>query len=138
MANEAVIIELLGNNGDPMQYTIADGVAGTDILKGTLMKLSTDPRTMAATGADGDMFVGILAADKVGGDGSTKATVITHCVADLKDAGAGITLGHIAKINGANLVAAADQAGIQGDYEVVGQALETVSAAEVAAFHIHK
>lgn len=135
MANEAVIIELLGKDGDPMQYTVAEA---TDITKGTLMQLSSDPRTMSATSADGDHFVGILAHDKVGGDGSTKATVYTHCVADIKDAGAGIALGAIAKINGANLVATADQAGIQGDNEVVGQALETVGAAEVSAYYIRK
>lgn len=135
MANEAVIIELLGNAGDPMQYTVADGVA---ITKGTLMKLSADPRTMAATSADGDHFVGILATDKVADDGQVMMTVYTHCVADLKDSGAGVTLGAIAKMNGANLVATADQAGIQGDNEVVGQALETVAAAEVAAFYIRK
>lgn len=135
MADEATIIELLGNAGDPIQYTVADGTA---ITKGTLMKLSADPRTMAATSADGDIFVGILAHDKVANDGATKASVITNCIADLKDAGAGITLGAIAKINGANLIATADQAGIQGDNEVVGQVLETAAASEVVAVRILK
>ena len=36
MANEAVTIELLGNGGDPIRYTVADANA---IPKGTLMYL---------------------------------------------------------------------------------------------------
>lgn len=135
MANEAVIIELLGNNGDPMQYSIAEA---TDVTKGTLMYLESDPRIMKASSAQGQIFVGILAMDKVGGDGSTKATVITHCVADLKDSSAGMTLGDICKLGGANLVATSDEAGALATQEHVGIVLETAAASEVVAVKIRK
>ena len=139
MANEAAIIELLGKDGDPMQYNIADGAVGTDILKGTLMYISADPRTMAASSATSQHFCGILAHDKVGGDGSTKATVITHCVADLKDSGAAMVLGTMCQLAGANTVKTADDAGAQTSVaEHVGQVLETAGAAEVVAVKIRK
>lgn len=135
MANEAVLIELLGKDGDPMQYTVAEA---TDITKGTLMYISADPRTMAATSATSQYFVGVLAADKVGGDGSTKATVITHAVYDMKDSGAGMTIGTLCQVAGANTVKTADEAGALGECEVVGQVLETVAASEVSAIKIRK
>lgn len=118
-----------------MQYNVAEA---TDITKGTLMYLSSDPRTMLASSAQGQIFVGILAMDKVGGDGSTKATVITHCVADLKDSSAGMTIATLCKLGGANLVATADEAGANGEAEVVGLVLETTAANEVVAVKIRK
>lgn len=134
MANEAVIIELLGNEGDPMRYTVADG---TGILKGTLMYLSGD-RTISATAADGDIFVGIAASEKVASDGQTSLAVYTNGIFDLKDSGSGMTLGDIAKINGANLIATADEAGAVGAQEEVGLVLETASASEVVAVRVRK
>ena len=117
MANEAVIIELLGNGGDPVRYTVADG---TGIAKGTLMQLSSDPRTITASSGDGEIFVGIAAAEKVANDGSTELAVYTNGIFDITDSGAGVALGKYAKLNGANVVALADEAGAQGGIEVVG------------------
>jgi len=135
MANEAVIIELLGNGGDPVRYTVADG---TGIEKGTLMYLSADPRTIAASSADGQCFVGVAASEKVASDGQTTLAVYTHGIFDLTDSGAGVTVGTRVKLNGANVVATADEAGANGETEVVGLALETASAAEVFAVKIRK
>jgi|26BtaG_2_1085354.scaffolds.fasta_scaffold02016_3 orotate phosphoribosyltransferase-like protein len=135
MANEAVIIELLGDQGDVVRYTVADGAG---IAKGTLMQLSSDPRTITATSADGDIFVGIAAEEKVASDGQTSLGVYTHGIFDIKDAGAGITLGNYAKVNGANLIAAADEAGAQAETEIVGQVLETAAASEVVAVLVRK
>jgi hypothetical protein len=134
MANEAVIIELF-NGGRPIRYTVADGAT---IDKGTLMYLSADPRTIAATAGDGNFFVGVAATEKDGSDGSTTLAVYTDGIFDMKDAGAGITLGNIAKINGANLIATADEAGAQGAAEEVGQVLESAAASEVVAVRINK
>lgn len=134
MANEAVIVQLLGNGGDPIEVTVADGTA---IAKGTLLKIA-DPRTASATSADGDKFIGIAAAEKVANDGSTTLAVYTHGIFDLKDSGAGITVGTYVKVNGANVIATADEAGAQGDSEVVGLALETAGAAEVIEVLIRK
>ncbi len=135
MAHEAVIIELLGNQGDPIRYTVADG---TGIAKGTLMYLSGDPRTIAASSADGQIFVGIAAAEKVASDGSTTLAVYTNGIFDLTDSSAGMTLGDACKLNGANLVATADEAGALSTQEIVGTVLETAAANEVVAVRVLK
>lgn len=134
MANEAVIIELF-NGGRPIRYTVADGAT---IEKGTLMYLSADPRTIAASSGDGEIFVGVAAHEKVASDGATTLAVYTDGIFDLKDSGAGITLGNMAKLNGANLIATADEAGAQCAIEYVGQVLETCGAAEVVAVRVNK
>jgi hypothetical protein len=128
MANEAVIIELLGNGGDPVRFTVADGAT---IEKGTLLKL-TDPRTGIATSADNDPFCGIAAAEKVASDGSVTLAAYTKGIFDLKDSGSGITAGATVNVGGANLVIASAAADLLTG-SVVGRALETASAAEVVA-----
>jgi len=127
MANEAVIIELLGNGGNPVRFTVADGVA---IPKGTLMQL-TDPRTASATSGDNQPFCGITATEKVANDGQTSIACWTCGIFDLTDSGAGITAGERVSIKAANTiakVAAADQL-----FADVGIALETASGGEVIA-----
>jgi hypothetical protein len=122
MANEAEIVELLGNGGDPIQVTVADGAG---IAKGTLLKI-TDDRTGAATGADNDPFIGIAAAEKVANDGSTTLAVYTHGVFRLRGSAA-IAVGERVSISGANTitkVAAADLL-----FSNVGVALETIGEA---------
>lgn len=131
MANEATIIELLGNGGDPIQYTVADGAT---IEKGTLGKLS-DPRTAAASSANADICVGIAAADKVASDGSTKLAFYTNCIAELTVGGSAVTLGSRVMLSGANLIcnAAAADVTLGKDF---GVALETGSAAERIAVKV--
>lgn len=122
MANEAVCIET------PVKfarYTVADG---TGIAKGTILAL-TDPNTAAASSA-GDVFAGIAWEEKTASDGIVEITAALDGVWDLKDAGAGITVGNIVSLNGANLIKTATEA------ELVlgkgfGKALETASASEV-------
>ncbi len=127
MANEAVIIELLGNGGDPVRYAVADGVT---IEKGTLLKI-TDARTAIATAADNDPFAGIAAAEKVASDGSTTLAVYTHGIFDLKDSGAAITAGERVSIAGTNTISKVAAADLL--FADVGIALETASASEVIA-----
>lgn len=127
MANEAVIIELLGNGGDPVRFTVANATA---ITKGALMKL-TDPRTAIATSADNDPFCGIAAADKVASDGATTLACYTHGIFDLVDSSAGITVGERVSIGGANLISKVAAADLL--FSDVGIALETASASEVIA-----
>jgi hypothetical protein len=126
MANEAVIIELLGNGGDPIQVTVADG---TGIEKGTLLKLS-DPRTAAATSADNDIFIGIAAEEKVANDGKTSIAAYTNGIFDLTDSGAGITVGTDVVIAGANTIKTYTTLDDEKGYKV-GKALETAGAGEV-------
>lgn len=127
MANEAVIIELLGNAGDPVKFTVADGVA---IPKNSLMVIS-DPRTASISSGDNQPFAGIAASEKVANDGSTSLACYTHGIFDLTDSGAGITAGERVSIKATNQiakVAAADQL-----FSDVGIALETASGGEVIA-----
>ena len=131
MANEAVIIELLGNGGDPIRYTVADG---TGIEKGSLMYISGD-RTISVTRGENEKFIGIAAAEKVANDGSTNLAVYTNGIFDLKDSGSGITRGVMVKVGGVNTIAAS----ADGDFElgkIVGKALETASADEVIAVRV--
>ena len=100
MANEAVIIELLGNKGDPINYTCVDGDAW---LKGAIMKLS-DNREVDTSAAAGNVCAGILAAEKVVNDGSTTVSCYTNGIFDLLDAGAGGTVGVNVVLGGINTV----------------------------------
>ena len=135
MANEAVIIELLGNGGDPIRYTVADG---TGIEKGTIMKFSGDPRTIAATSADGDLIAGIAATEKVANDGQTSLGVFTNGIFDIGCTAAtgSAVLGEGVKISAANTVAPADDDTVEHMGEVVGRSLETGSAGEVVAVRV--
>ena len=120
--------EILGNGGDPVRFTVADG---SGIEKGVLLKL-TDPRTAIASSADNDPFCGIAAAEKVASDGSVTLAAYTKGIFDLKDSGSGITCGATVNVGGANLVIASAAADLLTG-SVVGRALETASAAEVIA-----
>ena len=109
MANEAVIIQL-PSNVYPVRRTIADGSAGTDIEKGTIMKLA-DPNTVSASTGTGDIFGGILAEEKVGGDGATTCSCHLVGVFDLTcNAGETVTGGTKVTSSGANLIRDATEA----------------------------
>lgn len=126
MANEATITTLLGNGGDPVEYTVATGTA---LVKGTLMILSSSPKTMTASSGDGQFFVGVLTADKTATDGVTVMSVITHAVINVTAGTGATTFGVPQKLSGANLVIDADDDTIANSMEVVGFSLETVADA---------
>jgi len=123
MANEATIITLLGNQGDPVEYTVA---AGTAIPKGSLMEFSSSPQTVVISTADGKFFAGIAATEKTATDGKTKMSCITHCIAECKNSASG-TLGLPQKISGVNTIANADSDTVATATEVVGIGLETAT-----------
>lgn len=131
MANEAVIIELLGNAGDPIRYSCA-----TTIPKGTICKVA-DPRLAQASTAADEPIVGIAAHETTTGVDTT-ISLYTNGIFDLKDANAGgCTVGAIVAIGGANTIDDADANDlVQGS--TVGQALETAAGAEVIAVRILK
>ena len=135
MANEAVIIELLGDGGDPIRYTVADGTA---IAKGAFMRI-TDPRTaIAHSGAD-QPFGGVAAQAKVASDGQTTLAVYTNGIFDITAAAAGVTtVGYICAVSAtANMITVADANDLlQGS--TVGQCLESHANDEVAAVRILK
>ncbi len=128
MTNEAILVQDLEYK--QLEVTMADGAVGTDIEQFTILQL-TDPNTGSASSADGEFFLGILASENVGGDGQTRYAVYRGGVWDLKDSSAGITVGEMVKIAGANLIATADDDTIGNFSEVVGLALQTAAASEV-------
>lgn len=130
MANEAVKLALLGDGGDPVRYTVANGTA---ISAGTLLHFR-DPNTVIASQRDGDYFAGIAAADKEASDGATTIAAYTKGKFDLTctSTNKAISAGQLVKISGANLIdlwqppgpnQAGDNAGT-----IVGKALEDTGA----------
>ena len=124
MANEAVCIET------PTKFerkTVADGAG---IAIGTVMQLSSDPNTVSATSGDSQVFGGIAWEEKTASDGITEITVAMDGVWDMKDSGAGITLGGIVSVGGTNLIKQATEAEmVTGD--IIGKVHETTAASEV-------
>ena len=122
MANEAVIIELLGKvPGTPVRYTVG---AATAIPKGTLLKI-TDPRTVEATSADNNPFAGIAAEEYDTVSGSTSMSVYTSGIFDLltTNAAANVAAGERVSIADANTISKVDATDLL--FSDVGVALET-------------
>ena len=135
MANEARIVELLGNKGDPIRFTCADG---TGIAKGAIMEL-TDPRTVVTCTGANTALVGIAAAEKVASDGQTSIAVYTNGIfildtaagatavlgADVVSAGAGNEIDDFDTLDGENGYA-------------IGKSLETSGASTATMVRVLK
>ena len=134
MAAEAVIIELF-NGGRPIRYTCAEA---TTIAKGALAVISAD-RTVITHAAVDTAIAGVVAFEKVGGDGSTTVTVYTDGIFDLTAAAAGVTaLGARCAGSGtANMITVADANDILQSSDV-GMCLEAHANNEVAAVRVNK
>ena len=130
MANEAVIVELLGDRGDVVSYACADGAT---IEKGTICILQ-DNRTASGAIAlqTATSIAGIAAHEKVSGDGATTIGCYTNGIFDLYTASGGtITAGTYVCLSGANAIR---QSALLGDFSgglIFGRALETGSVNEV-------
>ena len=122
MANEVTIVNFLGDGGDVVEYTCADGVG---ISEGTLLHLR-DPRTVVKNQFKGEAFAGIAAADKDANDGATTIGVLTNVIADITlDSGApAISAGKLLVLSGSNLVTLADTDNAEDQGLIVGKALE--------------
>lgn len=126
MASEAVIVQL-NPNANPIEFTVASGVA---IAKGTLLKLA-DPRTVSASAADSDVYGGVAAAAKADNDDATTLSAHVPGAGNIFTmvCGIGITAGAIVSLSGVNLIKPATSAEIlTGDQ--VGKALETGAVSE--------
>ena len=135
MANEAVIIELLGiDRGRPIRYACADN---TTILKGTLMELTGD-RTVSANTNDNAPVVGIAAHEKVADDGAISISVYTNGIFDmLSDAGTDVVGTLMANSATENTIQTADAADLlQNSY--IGYYLEAGTNAGTEAVRINK
>jgi len=130
MVNEAVIRDNL--NAVAMDFTVADE---TGIEKGTLLALS-DPRTAAASAAEGGPLAGIAAREKIASDGRTRLSVYrSNIVVDMKASGA-IDVGRAVMSSGAVnevKVAAATVSGAG----ILGYALETAADAETIQIYVN-
>lgn len=124
MANEAVIIELLGDAGNVVRFTVANAGA---IPKGTLMTHGDD-RTIVISSADNQSFAGIAASEKVASDGQTTLGVYTCGIFTLVDSGADETLGNHASIAGANVISTT-VAGSDDLRHTIGVVLKTLDGA---------
>ena len=127
MANEASLVQDLEYRH--LEVTMVDGSSGTDIEKGTILKLS-DPNLAAAGSSDNDIFAGVLLEENVGADGQTRYAVSRHGVWDMKATGASITTGKIVMMKGANLVAETD-ALVTEQGQNIGMALQDAANDEV-------
>ena len=133
MANEAVIIELLGNKGDPVRYTVADG---TGIEKGTIMELE-DPRTCKKVSGAGCVIAGIAAAEKVASDGSTTLAVYTNGIFDLTCAAGGTaTLGSYVRSSSTDNTITVSTTLDDETGKSIGKALESGGNNEVVAVRV--
>jgi len=126
MANEVTKITLLGNAGDPVEYTVDDTIA---VPKGTIMKYGSSPQTAIAATADGNLICGIASCEKKADDGVTKLALWTHGEFKIAATAAtgSMTLGRPVKITGPNTVAPSDDSTIEKSSENFGVALETVA-----------
>ena len=125
----ASITTLLGNQGDPVEYTVDETVA---VPLGTLMKISASPQNAAAASADGDFFVGIAAVEVKANVGTVKLACITHCIAEMTAGTGNTTFGVPQKISALNAVIDADDSTIAKAAEVVCLSQET--AVDAARF----
>lgn len=99
------------------------------IPKGTLLKLAT-PFTVAATSADNDLFGGIAAEEKIGGDGKTSIAVYRRGIFKCESGDGATTVGLPQTLAGAlneleDLTAADSDLGY-----IFGTALETAANGE--------
>lgn len=123
MANEAVVVE---NPSIIRDFTVADGAT---IEQFTICQLSSDPRTATAS-SGADVFAGIAMTEKKASDGQINLGLALNGVFDLTCTTAGVTLGAMVVLSGANLIRDA-VAGELLTGAIVGKALETGTGSEV-------
>ena len=134
MANELIITDLLGNGGDPIEYTCLDN---TTILKGTVMELE-DVRTVKKISADNKPLAGIAAAEKVADNGATTISVITNCIAKAVAESTGVTVGFNVVAHDATNTLGNGDAADADEGLVIGYGLETATTGETFLVRIKK
>ena len=120
MANEAILRTRFSN---PVDFTCNE----TAMEKGTVLKLS-GAITVGPCSADGDIFVGVLAREKISGDGRTQVAVYVDGIFDFQVTDA-VTAGSQVSISGANVLKVFT-AGDSEDGVAFGKTLETASAGD--------
>ena len=134
MANELVTADLLGNGGDPVEYTCLDA---NTIAKGEVLELE-DVRTVKKISADNKPIAGYAAAEKVALDGSTTIAVITNSIAKAICGATAATVGFIQAAHAAdNTLGNADANDIDEGLDI-GYALETAASGETYLVRVKK
>lgn len=116
MTNEA---KLRDRMSEPVFFGCVDGLG---MLKGTILKLS-GPRGVGPSGADGDIFAGILSREKIKDDGRTQVPVFIDGIFDMAFIGPAVTQGSHVTISGPNLLKVFT-AGDSEDGTVVGKLID--------------
>jgi len=122
MANEALLRDRFS---DPVDFVCSDNLG---MEKGTILMLS-GARTVYPTAADGNVFAGILAREKIGGDGRTTASVYVDGIFDCAFVGPAVTQGSQVSLSGANILKVFS-AGDSEDGVAFGKILETSTAGD--------
>jgi len=143
MVSGAILVDLLGDRGNVIEYTClnAEGISGGDllVLSGANRAVS---KASAADTTNAKHFVGIAASEKKPNDGSTTIGVITNCTADMAmNAGAGtVTAGTTMVISGANLIDAAPTGMTADDSgKIVGTLLDaSTGTSEMVEVRVNK
>ena len=120
MANEALLRDRFS---DPVDFTCYD-TPGME--KGTILKLSGS-RHVGATSADNDVAIGILAREKISGDGRTQVPVYLDGIFDCYVLG-GAAAGDDLVLSGANILKKFTTLDDESGY-VIGKALEAADTA---------
>ena len=134
MANELIVTDLLGNGGDPIEYTCDEATA---IPKGTVMELLTD-RTVQKVSAADKPLAGISAEEFKGGEGLTSISVITNCIAKAVCESEGATIGHDQVANDNTNMLADFDTNDNETGDVIGYALEAASSGDSYLVRIKK
>lgn len=129
----AVIIELLGNRGDPVRYTCDN--TNPSISKGDLLFLE-DPRGVSGANLATGAAAGIAAADKESADGSTSVAVYTNGIFDIVTGANGLGLGTLVRISGGNYILAATAAQMLSGM-ILGKTLEIGDPEEYIAVKVN-
>ena len=132
MVSGAEVVQLLGNGGDVVDFTISDNAS---VNKGDLMFVTDG---MVASGSHattkGSAFAGIAAADKEASDGATTIGLWTKGIFDIVTGAGGVKVGEVMILSGANAVtsgasvvsasALSQKVGICMDTEATGSSIE--------------
>jgi len=134
MADEAIIVELLGEKGDPIRYTCDDTIA---IAKGSVMEL-TSPRTVIQSTLVDKPIAGIAASEKVANDGQTSIAVYTNGIFQMKCATTQCEIGDCVSANAAdNNITLSSSLDREMGWDV-GTAMETIAIGATGMVKIHK
>jgi len=134
MANEAIIVELLGNGGDPVRYIVADAGA---IPKGSVMELTTARLAKVASAVD-TPIIGIAAEEKVANDGQVAIAVYTNGIFQLKCATTQCAIGDQVSLAAAdNTIALMTTLDMEKGW-TLGYALETIAIGATGMIRVLK